>query len=107
MGFESANTSITGTVTLSAGSLSLDTAAAINAFQNATLNYTGGSFTFLSGSTALTLGGLSGVSGVTLGPIGANLALSVGGNNQSTVYAGTLANSGSYALGLTKTAPAR
>jgi len=67
------------------------------ALQNSTLVCTNsGAVSFSSGLTAFTLGGLAGTRNIALvNEGGASIALTVGGNNSSTVYSGTLSGGGS------------
>ena len=84
-----ANT-FTGTTTLSGGTLMLNNG---NALQSSTLNYTGGVLSFSSSvsSHAFSLGGLSGSASITLNDSGGNgVALTVGGNNATTAFTGSL-----------------
>ncbi len=88
----------TGSTTISAGTLILGNALAL---QNSTLDYrsAGGSLGFGMLTTA-TFGGLSGDKAIVLSTIFASgLGLSVGGNSASTTYSGSLSGLGS----LTKT----
>lgn len=90
-----ANTNtFSGQTTLSGGSLVLSNACAL---LNSTLNCTNsGSLRFARGLTDFTLGGLAGTQNIGLtNASGAAVALTVGGNNQSTVYGGALSASGS------------
>jgi autotransporter-associated beta strand protein len=86
----------TGDTNLSAGNGSLLLHNA-NALQNSTLNYTGGAVVFGPvTSRAFTFGGLTGSAGITLRDQSSNaVALTVGNNNQTTTYSGTLAGAGS------------
>jgi autotransporter-associated beta strand protein len=91
-----ANT-FSGPTTISSGALQVLNALAL---QNSTLNYNGGQVTF-SGITAATLGGLGGSQNLGLvNGASAAVALTVGGNNSTTTYSGTLSGPGSS---LTKT----
>ena len=68
-----------------------------NALQNSTLDYSsyGGSLNF-GGLTAAVLGGLKGSQDLTLtNSSGGNVAVTVGGNDQSTTYSGNLSGGGS------------
>lgn len=95
----SAANTFSGDTTISAGSLTLDNNKGL---QSSTLNYTatGGTFNFNSNSTSAVLGGLKGDHDLLLGylkdpfPPG-SVALTVGGNNQSTTYSGILSGPGS------------
>jgi autotransporter-associated beta strand protein len=88
----SANT-FTGTTNISAGTLLLGNAAAL---QNSTLNYTTGTLAFNSGIGTATLGGLSGSKAFTLKNLAnAAVALSVGNNNQATAFSGAIDGGGS------------
>ena len=94
----SGNNTFTGTTVISAGTLQLGAALAL---QNSTLNYNnqGGSLSFGT-LTAATFGGLNGAQNLALtNTTPASVTLTVGGNNQSTTYSGTLSGGGS----LTKT----
>jgi autotransporter-associated beta strand protein len=98
------NNAYAGSTTLSAGTLRL---ANSNAAKNSTLAMAGGALIFeaSAGSTVFNFGGLSSASSgtgynITLNnSAGAGVALSVGANNESTVYRGLLSGLGS----LTKT----
>ena len=89
-----ANT-FTGGAFLASGTLQLANSLALQA---STLNFDGGSLVF-NGITAATLGGLSGANSAQnlslLNTVSAPVALTVGGNNATTVYAGQLSGSGS------------
>jgi fibronectin-binding autotransporter adhesin len=74
-----ANT-FTGDTSISAGTLKLDNP---NALQNSTLNYFAGTLIF--GPSSITLGGLKGSYSLSM-----PLELTVGGNNQSTTYTGSI-----------------
>ena len=77
----------TGDTTLNSGTLTLGTATTL---QNSTLNYQGGTLSFGT-LTAATLGGLKGAQSLSLlSTSGTGVALTVGGNNQSTTYTGVL-----------------
>ena len=91
-----ANT-FTGTTTIyTNATLALDNPLAL---QESTLNYSSGTLVFTN-ITAATLGGLTGTNNLVLtNAAGAALTLTVGNNNGSTIYTGTLSGSGS----LTKT----
>ena len=85
--------SFSGLTTINSGTLQLGNASAL---QQSTLNTssTGGSLSF--GTTSCTLGGLSGSGTLALSNTGsAAVALSVGNNNGSTTYSGTLSGPGS------------
>jgi autotransporter-associated beta strand protein len=87
-----ANT-FSGTTVLNAGVLTLGNSLAL---QESTLNYNGqgGTLNF-DVLTAVTLGGLSGSQNLTLTNTPATaVALTVGGNNQSTTYSGVLGGNG-------------
>lgn len=95
-------TALTGTsVTLSGsgtpGAVSATFAAAFGTLQGTTLDYGnyGGVLSF-GQSTALTLGGLKGSQNLALTNAASGaVALTLGGNNQSTTYSGTLSGGGS------------
>jgi autotransporter-associated beta strand protein len=93
----SANT-YSGSTSANAGLLVLDNASAV---QNSTVNLTGGTLGLgdsATNITSFTFGGLAGNSNLALNtaflPASA-VALTFGGNNQSTVYSGVLSGSGS------------
>ena len=86
-----------GVTTISSGVLSITNG---NALQNSTLVYSTGSLQWL-GLTAVTSGGLSGSN--NLYGQTSTVALTVGGNGQSTAYSGVLSVNGPYDLSLTKT----
>lgn len=93
-----ANT-FTGATNANAGTLLLSHQ---NALQSSTLNLNGGQAVFDSGvsGNAFTFGGLTGSGNLTLANnAAAAVALTVGGNNASTLYSGSLSGAGS----LTKT----
>jgi len=82
----------TGDTAITGGTLVL---SASGALQNSTLNYDNlGGVLYTGGLSAVTLGGLKGGQGLSL-----SCALTVGGNNASTVFSGALSGAGS----LTKT----
>ncbi len=88
-----ANT-FSGNTTISAGTLQLDNSLAL---QNSTLVYNnqGGILSFVGGLTAATLGGLSGSQSLPLlDTNGGAVALTVGGNGQSTTYSGAFSDAG-------------
>ena len=86
-----ANT-LTGTTYITNGTLQLANALAL---QSSTLNVGGGGVTF-PGITAATLGGLSGSQGLSLiNSAAAALTLTVGGDNATTTFSGSLNGSGS------------
>lgn len=88
----SANT-FTGATNVAAGTLVLRNASAL---QNSTLNYTTGTVTFNAGIGAFTLGGLSGSKALTLtDSTNTAISLSVGNNNQTTVFSGAIDGGGS------------
>ena len=91
-----ANT-FSGPTTLTAGTLQLDNAYAV---QNSTVSVgTASSLTFGTGVGTVYLGGLAGAGNVTLDDLGNNaVTIQVGGNNASTTYSGVLSGDG----GLTK-----
>ena len=83
----------TGGTSVTAGTLTISNQLAL---QNSTLTLAGGSVAFGSSVTAATVGGLAGTGNISLqNSIPAAVALTVGGNNASTVYAGVLSGSGS------------
>ncbi|MCX6996375.1 MAG: autotransporter-associated beta strand repeat-containing protein, partial [Kiritimatiellaeota bacterium] len=85
-----------GTTTLSAGTLNLAHALAL---QNSTVSVNGGALTFATGITSPTVGGLAGGGNVALATVTAQpVTLNVGGNNQDTTFNGSLIGVG----GLTK-----
>ena len=83
-----------GATTVSGGSLVISNTFAL---QRSTLNCTNsGLVSFSSGITAFTLGGLAGTSNIGLTNVsGSVIALTVGGNNNNTVYSGVLSQGGS------------
>lgn len=86
-----------GDTSVNSASLTLANALAL---QNSTLATGGVTFDASVASRAFTFGGLKGSGALTLADNGANaVALTVGGNNQSTTYSGVLSGAGS----LTKT----
>ncbi len=90
-----------GATTISAGTLVIAAAAAASPSSTFTINVNNG-LAFGAGVTAGTLGGLSGSGGVALTTAdspGLPVALTVGGNGQSTTYSGALSGGG----GLVKT----
>ena len=91
-----ANT-FSGPTTLTAGTLQLDNAYAV---QNSTVSVgTASSLTFGTGVGTVYLGGLAGTGNVALDDLGNNaVTIQVGGNNASTTYSGVLSGDG----GLTK-----
>jgi autotransporter-associated beta strand protein len=91
-----ANTFV-GPTSISAGTIRLGHALAL---QNSTVNVNN-NFTFASGITAATFGGLAGNENFTLGA-GATFALTVGGNNASTTYSGVLSQQVGSVGSLTK-----
>jgi len=87
-----------GDTVLNSGTLTLGT---VTALQNSTLNYQGGALSFGTQSAA-TLGGLKGSQNVALlNTSGSGVALTVGGDNQSTTYTGVITATNSAAT-LTK-----
>jgi autotransporter-associated beta strand protein len=96
MYFTGANTYTGPTVIAPGASLTVDNTAAL---QNSTLNYSAGTVDFSAATTAATLGGLQGtgpaqtLSTTNLGA--AAVALTVGGNNATTTFAGTISGNGS------------
>jgi autotransporter-associated beta strand protein len=90
----SGTNAFSGATTVSGGTLVLSNALAV---QNSTLTCTNsGSVRFCSGLTAFTFGGLAGTRNIALtNEAGALVALTVGGNNSSTVYSGALTAGGS------------
>ncbi len=86
----------TGIVMVNRGAIQLDNAAALVS-STVMLDYNNG-LAFGSGVTTAAIGGLAGVSNELLQTSGGTLAavaLSVGGNGQSTTYSGALSGSGS------------
>ncbi len=77
-----------GATTVAGGVLQISN---VNALQNSTLNMSDGSVAFTAADTTFNLGGLAGTNNLNLN----SKTLRVGGNNQSTTYAGRLTNSGS------------
>lgn len=87
---------IRSTVAATAGSTTATFGAVTGALTNSTLDYQGGTFSFGVTTAATTLGGIKGSQNLNLtnannGPV----ALTVGGNDQSTVYSGAISGSGS------------
>jgi fibronectin-binding autotransporter adhesin len=84
----------TGTTAINAGTLTLANSLAL---QNSTLNYNNQGGTLSFGTlTSATFGGLSGAQNLALtNTTPANVALSVGNNNQNTTYSGVLSGGGS------------
>ncbi|MGN6643871.1 MAG: autotransporter-associated beta strand repeat-containing protein, partial [Verrucomicrobiota bacterium] len=65
------------------------------ALQNSTLNYTNGALRFGNGLTAFTLGALTGNRNLALTNAGgAAVTLSIGNDNRSTLYSGSISQSG-------------
>ena len=89
----SAINSFTGDTTIHGGTLVL---AKIAALQGSTLDYDNYGGTLSSGSlTTVTLGGLKGSQNLSITNTSSNaVALSVGGNGQSTIYSGQLSGKG-------------
>jgi fibronectin-binding autotransporter adhesin len=90
----STTTSFTGDTRISCGTLRLSSTSALG---GSTLDYSGygGTLSFGTG-TSRTLGGLKGNQDLALAnDSGAAVALTVGGNNQSTTYSGVLSGPGS------------
>jgi autotransporter-associated beta strand protein len=88
----SAANTLSGTTNITAGTLKLSHA---DALQNSTLNYTAGTLEFDAGIGDFTLGGLSGSNALVLLDSASNpLALSVGNNGVSTTYSGALSGGG-------------
>jgi fibronectin-binding autotransporter adhesin len=88
------NNTYSGDTVVNSGQLTLASSAAL---LNSTLNSGGGTIGFSSSvaSHAFTLGGLGGGSGITLADNAANpVALTVGNNNHSTTYSGSLNGTG-------------
>lgn len=72
------------------------TLANSNALQNSTLDYNSYGGNLIFGSlTSATLGGLKGNQNLSLGSTSGALALTIGGNNQSTTYSGIFLGPGS------------
>jgi len=95
--FLSGANTYSGDTTLSAGTLTVSNSLAL---QNSTLVYSAGTAQFGNGSTAYTLGGLSGSKALGLTNMGGTaIALTVGNNSSNTAYSGVLSAGGS----LTKT----
>ncbi len=89
---DQANTFV-GPTAVTSGKLDLANSLAL---QNSTLTTAGITFDSAVGSHAFTLGGLSGSGNINLADTGLNnVALSVGNNNASTTYSGTLSGGGS------------
>ncbi|MCE9546643.1 MAG: autotransporter-associated beta strand repeat-containing protein [Planctomycetia bacterium] len=84
-----ASNTFTGDTTLSAGTLTLGHALAL---QNSTLKPAGGTLGFGAGVTSPTLGGLAGSSNLA---IATPVTLNVGNNNQDTTYSGVISGSAS------------
>ncbi|MCE9611793.1 MAG: autotransporter-associated beta strand repeat-containing protein [Chthoniobacter sp.] len=75
--------------------------ANVSALQNSTLAYTAGTLTFANSIATAALGGLSGSQGLALtNNVASPVALTVGGNNSTTTYSGTMSGTGGS---LTKT----
>jgi fibronectin-binding autotransporter adhesin len=89
----SGTNTFSGVTTISAGTLMLGNALAL---QNSVLNYNNQGGTLDFGSlTAATLGSLSGAQSLSLlNDSAASVALTVGGNNGSTTFSGTLTGNG-------------
>ena len=84
---------LTGLTTVSGGMLVLSNQVAL---QNSTLTIASGAVGFGGGLTAFTLGGLAGTQNMGLtNASGAAVSLTVGNNNSSTVYSGSLSAGGS------------
>ena len=95
---QAANT-FTGTTTISGGTLLLGNVAAL---ASSTLDTSGAGTLSFGTLTSATLGGLQGTNGLALSNTHtAAVALTVGGNGQSTTYSGNLSGRGS----LTKAGP--
>ena len=93
----SGSNSFSGMTTINSGTLNLSNR---NALQNSTLAMNGSSLVFDQSvsSHAFTFGGLAGISGIALQDNAATpnaVALTVGGNNATTTYAGILSGGGS------------
>ncbi|MBB5036243.1 beta strand repeat-containing protein [Prosthecobacter dejongeii] len=87
---------IRSTVAATAGSTSATFGAVTGALTNSTLDYRGGALSFGVTTAATTLGGIKGTQNLNLTNAGNNpVALTVGGNNQSTLYSGAISGSGS------------
>jgi autotransporter-associated beta strand protein len=95
----SGNNTYTGATTIDAGTLAMGVVNALSATTALTIN-AGGALDLVDFSQ--TIGSLAGAGTVTVsGGLGA-VVLTVGGNNSSTVFSGTIENTGG-ALGLVKT----
>ena len=81
-----------GPTTVGGGTLDLDNS---NALQNSTLTTDSIAFDPSVSSHTFSFGGLSGTGNLTLQTGGTAVALTVGSNNTSTIYAGNLSGSGS------------
>lgn len=93
--FKSPN-SYTGATTINSGTLTLNNNLAV---QNSTVTLNGGSLRFGSGITTPAIGGLAGSGNLALTTTASEpVALTVGSNNQSTIYIGALSGGN----GLTK-----
>ena len=87
---------IRSTVAATPGSTSATFGAVTGALTNSTLDYRGGALSFGVTTAATTLGGIKGTQNLNLTNAGNNpVALTVGGNNQSTLYSGAISGSGS------------
>ena len=83
-----------GTTVISNGTLQLNNALAL---QGSALNYNSGALLFGNGITAATLAGLAGTNSaqnLVLNNGSSGVALTVGGNNASTIYSGGLTDAG-------------
>ena len=89
----SAANPFTGGTALSAGTLALNNSLAL---QNSTVSMLGGTLGFVGNLTIASLGGLAGSTGISLvNNTSAVVALTVGSNNATTAYSGTLSGGGS------------
>lgn len=87
---------IRSTTAATAGATSATFGVVPGALTNSTLDYQGGALTFGVTTASTTLGGIKGSRSLNLtNANGGAVALTVGGNNQSTVYTGAISGSGS------------
>ncbi len=82
-----------GNTLISGGSLVLGSPLAL---QNSTLDTSGSGFLSFGSLTAATFGGLTGPGTLSLANSSSGVALSVGNNNASTTFSGTLQGSGTF-----------